>query len=130
MRFFLSLFAGFLSLSIVGDRWNRLVRFLSLLGVAISGFWSPSNLSWLVIAEAAFADGAKPEIPIAEGAAARDEGELFRAASAGAEGERPLGAASWEGKTLVAFGDGEPEFFCSRFCGKPGDFFDGTVLLR
>lgn len=81
-----------------------------------------------MIADAAFADGAKPEIPIAVGIPG-DEEESFCAGPAGADGERPLGAACW-GNIPAAVGDGEPEFFWSRFWGNPGDFFEGTVLLR
>ena len=64
MRFFLNLFGGFLSLSIVGDLLKKLG--FSRVGVATSGCLSTlsgSNLSWLVT-DVGFEDGAKLDTPM------------------------------------------------------------------
>ena len=135
MRFFLSLLGGFLSLSTVGDLWKKFETFRSRVGVPTSSCFSgsPSNRSWLVTMEVACEDGTKLVAPTAAGANPGDEGDGFLlAAATGAEGDRPLGAVGLEDDVEPnAFGgDGDPECFCRRPCGKPGDFLEGTVLLR
>lgn len=131
--FFLSLLGCFLSSSaFVGDLLKKLETFRSLVGVVTSG--SPSNLSWLVGAEAACDEGAKEPVVVVD-AIPSDEGPMLRPPAAAA-GDKPRGAVACVGVLCgdayaLVVGDGEPGCFCSRLLeGIPGDLFDGTVLLR
>jgi len=128
IRFFLSLLGCFLSLSPVGDLKNPI---RSRDGVVTSDCFSgsPSNLSWLVTT---CEEGAKLDVPVAVGAYAGDDGERLRFVDAeGAAGDSPRGAAKLDEPTgTAAVGEDEPECFCIRLWGIPGDLLEGTVLLR
>lgn len=127
IRFFLSLFRSFLSVSPDGDL-KKPMR--SRDGVRASGCFSgsPSSLSWLATA----LEGARLDAPVVLGGKAGDDGDTFRAVSKGAAGDKPLGGACvLDGMPgAPAVGEGVPDCFCSRPWGKPGDLLDGTVLLR
>ena len=102
------------------------MRFRSLDGVETSGCFSgcsTSTLSGLAIANAAFDGGATLDVPTA-GAISSDAG-----GGLGTDGDWPLGARGFA-ETPIGGGDDGPEFFCIRPGGSPGDFLEGTVLLR
>ena len=76
--------------------------------------------------EAACEDGAKLDLPTGE--AGTKPGEA--GATFGLAGDKLRGAVPWFGMNMAPVGEGDPEFFCNRRDGNPGDFFEGTVLLR